>query len=368
MSLVNLAHVCSHLQNASLARLGLTSIPYSRLHLQLSVLLHKQGFIQQVKLGGPSPPASAFPATISDNHHITSAPHRDRSPRSGEAALHDVVYNGKSMEDLAMMGYNDEARLFAREHSQLSKTQLEKDGWDAKAVDFVLAHSGKSGEEMKEEGFDERAVQIIERYNIHHNATTHLREQLAHENRLRENQGDDIRIEEQDLSQYQMEQRLRAIVRKQGFDQETLQYFAGPASLATPRHLQQDGITVSAMGVEVENQPITTIPDEYRDPWQLEEEGVVTQANRASRRLWLGMKYWDGVPVLKKARMLSKPTKRIWLNSSELGKVVRGSNAGEIKGMNQVGEVMAVSTDRGVMEARECVERRIGGMVLCRIW
>ncbi|KAK4545414.1 hypothetical protein LTR36_002764 [Oleoguttula mirabilis] len=368
MSLVNLAHVCSHLQNASLARLGLTSIPYSRLHLQLSVLLHKQGFLQQVKLGGPSPPASAFPATLSDNHHITSAPHRDRSPRSGEAALHDVVYNGKSVEELAGMGYGDEARVFAWEHSQLTKAQLEKDGWDAKAVDFVLAHSGKSKQEMEAEDFDAQAVQIIERYNIHEHAMAQLREQLAHENRLRESQGEDVQVLEQDLSQHHIEQRLRAILRKQGFDQQSLRYFAGSAGQATPRHLQQDGITVSAMGLEVANQPITTIPAEYRDPWQLEEEGVVTQANRASRRLWLGMKYWDGIPVLRKARMLSKPTKRIWLNSSELGKVVRGSNAGEIKGMGQVGEVMAVSTDRGVMEARECVERRIGGMVLCRIW
>ena len=66
--------------------------------------------------------------------------------------------------------------------------------------------------------------------------------------------------------------------------------------------------------------------------------------------------------------MLSKPTKRIWLNSHELGKVVRGGQAGEIRGMNQIGEIMAVSTDRGVLEARECVERKVGGMVLCRIW
>src|SRR6186713_3313614 len=35
MSLVNLAHVCSHMQNASKARLGLTSIPVSKLHVNL---------------------------------------------------------------------------------------------------------------------------------------------------------------------------------------------------------------------------------------------------------------------------------------------------------------------------------------------
>jgi ribosomal protein S8 len=82
------------------------------------------------------------------------------------------------------------------------------------------------------------------------------------------------------------------------------------------------------------------------------------------------LKYWDGVPVLRKARMLSKPTKRIWLNAQELGGLVRGKGAfkEQIKPLTQVGEIMVISTDRGIMEVRECVERRIGGMVLCRIW
>lgn len=100
----------------------------------------------------------------------------------------------------------------------------------------------------------------------------------------------------------------------------------------------------------------------------LEEVEKVTQENRASRRLWLGMKYWDGEPVLKKMRMLSKPTKRIWLNSQELGQIVRGRDAQFVRGMRGVGECIFVSTDQGIMEARECVERKIGGMVLCRVW
>lgn len=80
------------------------------------------------------------------------------------------------------------------------------------------------------------------------------------------------------------------------------------------------------------------------------------------------MKYWDGEPVLKKMNMLSKPTKRIWLNSQELGQIVRGRDAQFVRGMRGVGECIFVSTDRGIMEARECVERKIGGMVLCRVW
>ncbi|EME48935.1 hypothetical protein DOTSEDRAFT_162851 [Dothistroma septosporum NZE10] len=199
MSLVNLAHVCSHLQNASLARLGLTSIPYTKWHLSLALLLQKQGFLSQVKLGGPSPPASCFGQGPRDDHTVTNHPHGSagRNRFSSEAALAKMV----------------------RQH------------W-------------------------------------------------------------------------------------------------------TPSQLHQ----------------------------------YVTQANRASRRLWLGLKYYQSSPVLSKAKMISKPTKRIWLSSRDLANVVRGSNAGEVKPLTQIGEIMAVSTDRGIMEARECVERRIGGQPLCRVW
>lgn len=171
MSLVNLSHVCSHMQNASLARLGLTSIPMTRMHLSLSLLLQKQGFLSTVTVGGPTPPQKLLP----------------------------------------------------------------------------------------------------------------------------------------------------------------------------PAHTE-------------DAEPLP------------EEEETITQTNRASRRLWLGMKYWDGEPVLRKMRMLSKPTKRIWLSSEDFNRIVRGKDSNYIKGMTRVGECMFVSTDRGIMEARECAERKIGGMVLCRVW
>jgi ribosomal protein S8 len=92
----------------------------------------------------------------------------------------------------------------------------------------------------------------------------------------------------------------------------------------------------------------------------------VTQQNVSSRRLWLGMKYWNNEPVLKSMKMVSKPTKRIWMDVQGLNKVVRGDREGEVQGLRNVGECLFVSTDRGVMEARECVERKVGGMLLCR--
>ena len=67
-------------------------------------------------------------------------------------------------------------------------------------------------------------------------------------------------------------------------------------------------------------------------------------------------------------KLISKPTRRIWLTSEELGKITRTREAGFVKGLTRPGECMFVTTDRGVLEARDCVERRLGGMVLCRVW
>ncbi|KAG8631295.1 hypothetical protein KVT40_000435 [Elsinoe batatas] len=214
MSLVQLANVCSHLQNASLARLGLTSIPHSRMHLNLTVQLQKQGFLSNVVLGGPAPPRKLLPP---------SSDHGDLK-------------------------------------FQTPKTQSQSDDTTSTdAEDFPL-------------------------------------------NEL---------------------------------------FPASNLSPSSERLLRQEAHLIPSL---------------------------VTQANRASRRLWLGLKYWDGEPVLRKMKMLSKPTQRLWVTHEDLSKIVRGKRANYIEGLTRIGECLFISTDKGVMEARECVERKIGGLVLCRVW
>jgi len=182
MSLVNLAHVCSHLQNASKARLGLTSVPYTSLHATLAAHLLRAGFISAVTIGGAEPPPGPSPL-----------------------------------------------------------------------LSHTAADSVSSG--------------------------------LA-------------------------------------------------------------GLTSAA-------------PD---------DAGVITPANRASRRVWLALKYWDSQPVISRMSMVSRPTRRIWCGVEDLARLARGQRAGYVQGLRQVGEVMFVSTDRGMMDVRECVERGVGGQLLVRIY
>lgn len=98
-----------------------------------------------------------------------------------------------------------------------------------------------------------------------------------------------------------------------------------------------------------------------------EQSSGVTQANIASRRLWIGLKYRRQRPVLEKMQVVSKPTRRVWMAVPQLEGLVRGRQQGYVRGLRALGEGMYVSTDRGIMEIREAVERRTGGMLLCRV-
>ena len=234
MSLVNLAHVCSHLQNASKARLGLTSIPVSKLHVNLMLGLQREGFLSSVTLGGPTPP--------------------------------------KPFQLQAQQSPEEFAKLARR---------LKTQPWDAYPP-------------------------------------------------------------------------------PEPTDVTPLQSALISTSASAP--VFENGVVDSEANQEEKNPP-------SKAPLGSESVYTVTvPQNPAKRRLWLGLKYWNNEPVLKHMKLISKPTRRIWLTSEDLGKITRTRESSYVKGLTHPGECMFVTTDRGILEARDCVERRLGGMVLCRVW
>ncbi|POS81594.1 mitochondrial 37S ribosomal protein S8 [Diaporthe helianthi] len=56
MGIANIANACAHLQNASRARLGLTSLPNTKYNLLFALALHRSGLVSSVTRAGPSPP------------------------------------------------------------------------------------------------------------------------------------------------------------------------------------------------------------------------------------------------------------------------------------------------------------------------
>ncbi|KAI0444426.1 ribosomal protein S8 [Xylaria telfairii] len=95
------------------------------------------------------------------------------------------------------------------------------------------------------------------------------------------------------------------------------------------------------------------------------EPEPLTTANAARQRLWLGLKYSDNEPVLRTMSAISRPKRYITANLSALERLARGFDASRQKGLN-LGECMFLTTDVGTLEIREALERKVGGLLLCR--
>lgn len=67
MSLVHLSNLCAHLKNCSLVNISKTSIPFSRMHLQVALGLYKEGFLSSVQKGSTSGPDKVPVEVTPDN-------------------------------------------------------------------------------------------------------------------------------------------------------------------------------------------------------------------------------------------------------------------------------------------------------------
>ncbi|KAI1756803.1 ribosomal protein S8 [Xylaria castorea] len=95
------------------------------------------------------------------------------------------------------------------------------------------------------------------------------------------------------------------------------------------------------------------------------EPEPLTTANVAKQRLWIGLKYSNNRPVLGSMSPISKPKRWITANLSALERLSRGFDASQQKGLT-LGECMFVTTSRGTLEIREALEKKVGGLLLCR--
>ncbi|KAJ4397517.1 hypothetical protein N0V93_001748 [Gnomoniopsis smithogilvyi] len=96
------------------------------------------------------------------------------------------------------------------------------------------------------------------------------------------------------------------------------------------------------------------------------EAEPVTTRNVASRRLWLGLKYINNEPVMRNVKSISKPKRPITANLVALQRIARGFESGYVDGL-KMGECMFLATDKGVLEIREALDKKVGGLVMCRV-
>lgn len=91
-----------------------------------------------------------------------------------------------------------------------------------------------------------------------------------------------------------------------------------------------------------------------------------------SKRLWVSLKHREGIPVLKHLELVSKGSKRVVVNHQELGRLLTGRRAKNVRGVG-LGEVLIVRTEGEggnggdvYREGWEAWRRKQGGEVVCR--
>ena len=78
--------------------------------------------------------------------------------------------------------------------------------------------------------------------------------------------------------------------------------------------------------------------------------------DRGHPAIEISLKYYDGTPVIRELKRVSKPGRRVYLGADDIPRVRRGLG------------VSIVSTSRGVMSDAAARSANVGGEVLCTVF
>lgn len=90
--------------------------------------------------------------------------------------------------------------------------------------------------------------------------------------------------------------------------------------------------------------------------------------NEAQRRIWADLKYREDRPVLNHMELVSRPSKRVFMSLAEIRLICTGRRAGTVKplGLGEIAVVRTKSREHEWVEAREALQLKLGGEVVCR--
>jgi len=91
-------------------------------------------------------------------------------------------------------------------------------------------------------------------------------------------------------------------------------------------------------------------------------------AKESERRIWAALKYRDDQPVLRRMGLVSLPSRRVYMPPSELRLLCSGRRSGQVPplGMGEVAMVKTEDKEHMWLEAREALQLKLGGEVICR--
>ena len=93
----------------------------------------------------------------------------------------------------------------------------------------------------------------------------------------------------------------------------------------------------------------------------LKQEGYIADYKLLSDSSNIGilsvdLKYYNGLPVIKEIKRISKPGRRVYVRATSIPKIKNGLG------------LAIVSTSKGVMSDNEARNQNIGGEIICRVF
>jgi ribosomal protein S8 len=88
----------------------------------------------------------------------------------------------------------------------------------------------------------------------------------------------------------------------------------------------------------------------------------------AQKRIWAELKYREDRPVLTSMALVSKPSRRVFMDASEIRRICSGRRVQTIKplGLGEIAVVQTKNKEHEWLEAREALQMRLDGEVVCR--
>ena len=93
----------------------------------------------------------------------------------------------------------------------------------------------------------------------------------------------------------------------------------------------------------------------------LKKEGYIINFNISDSKvktklILVDLKYYEGQPVIKEIKRISKPGRRVYSKATSIPKVLNGLG------------LAILSTSKGVMSDSEAIKNNLGGEIICRIF
>jgi|TARA_Y100001970_G_scaffold250391_1_gene322101 small subunit ribosomal protein S8 len=93
----------------------------------------------------------------------------------------------------------------------------------------------------------------------------------------------------------------------------------------------------------------------------LKNEGYINdyfidKSEKNKINLKINLKYYDGDPVIKEIKRISKPGRRVYSRANSIPKVMNGLG------------LAIISTPKGVMSDTEARKNNVGGEIICRVF